>query len=186
MKEQIIQLEPYDDVVSVRDKLGWIRAPRVLLVFPTGGDPILRQRLDLVLVQREATRRRAQLALITHDPVVIENAAELGIATFRSVEESHHRYWQTRRAELSVSREERTTELDEALVEAGTRLKPEDESLSPRMRRAIALVVFGVTLILLLTGCYIVLPGATVQLAFFFEIESYLDIVGFEYRCVQV
>jgi hypothetical protein len=165
VKEQIIQLEAYDDVVSVRDKLGWIRAPRVLLVFPHDGDLILRERLDLILIQREATRRRAQLALITHDPVVIENARDLGIATFRTVEESHRRYWQTRRAELSVSREERSKELDEDLVEAGTRLKPEDEGLPPQTRRLIALIVFGLTLVLLLSGCYIVLPGATIHLA---------------------
>lgn len=165
MKEQIIQLEVYDDVVSVRDKLGWIRAPRVLLVFPTEGSPILRSQLDLVLIQREATRRRAQLALITRDPVVIENAQDLGIACFKSVEESHQRYWRTRRAEPSVLREERITELDEDLVEAGTRLKPEEEGLSPQTRRLIALVVFGLTLMLLLAGCYVIVPGATIHLA---------------------
>lgn len=165
MKEQIIQLEPYDDVVSVRDKLGWIRAPRVLLVFPEKNEPILQERLDLVLIQREATRRRAQLALITHDPIVTENARELGIATFRTVESSHRRYWQTKRAELSVPREDRVTELDVDLVEAGTRLKPEEERFSPQARRTFALIIFGLTVIMLLSGCYVILPGATVRLS---------------------
>ena len=36
MKEQIILLEEHDDVDSIREKLGWVRAARVLLLFPSG------------------------------------------------------------------------------------------------------------------------------------------------------
>ena len=32
MKTHILQLEPHDDVFSVRDKMGWGQAARVLLV----------------------------------------------------------------------------------------------------------------------------------------------------------
>ncbi len=165
MKEQIIHLEPHDDIVSVRDKLGWVRAPRVLLVFPN--DPrhrILQSKLDLVLLQREVTRRRAQLALITRDPVVIEHARELGIACFRSVEASHKRYWRTFRAYPRVSREGRVTPLHVDLVDAATRLNPSEERLSPQARRIIAMLVFGITLAMLLAGAYMVLPSATIYL----------------------
>ncbi len=166
MKEQIIQLEPHDAFYSVRDKLGWVRAPRVLLVFPD--DPachILRKRLDLVLLQREATRRRAQLALITRDPVVIDHAGELGIACFKSVDASHRRFWRTARARLSVPRSERPTPLDPDLVEGATRLQaPARPSLPARVRRVLTVVLFGMTIATLLTGAFVILPGATVHL----------------------
>ncbi len=164
MKEQIIPLEPHDDVTSVRDKLGWTRAPRVLLVFPDdSGAHILHNRLDLVLLQREATRRRAQLALITRDPVVAEHARDMGIACFRSIADSHKRYWHTARARIRVERADKAA-LDPSLAEAATRLRGPDSMLSDRTRRTVALIVFGVTLAMLLLGLYMVAPGATIHL----------------------
>ncbi len=165
MKEQIIRLEPDDDVVSVRDKLGWVRARRVLLVFPDDPrQPILQRKLDLVLIQREATRRRAQLALITRDPIVTEHAHELGIACFRTVEASRKRYWETQRARLIIQRRRRPRSIDVELVEAGTRLQAPSPSLSPEARKALAIAIFGVALAVLLLGVIAIVPGATVYL----------------------
>ncbi len=164
MKEQIIQLEPHDDINSVRDRLGWIRAPRVLLVFPPHQrHPILRDRLDLVLLQREATRRHAQLALITADPVVIEHANELDIATFRTIEASHKRFWRTARARLSPP-EERPTPLDPDLAEAGSRLREQVDRMPVWLQQVTTAIVFGITLAALLTGAYVILPGARIDL----------------------
>src|SRR5258708_25818661 len=88
MKLQSVQLEPYDDVISVRDRLSFVKTERVLLVWPRASN-ILKRKLDLVLIQREAARRGARLALVTHDLDVIEHAAELNISTFDSVNASH-------------------------------------------------------------------------------------------------
>lgn len=74
MRLQIIQLEPYDDVISARDRLTFVKAERVLLILPKQGG-ILQRKLDLVLLQREAARRGARLALISRDPSVIETPA---------------------------------------------------------------------------------------------------------------
>src|SRR5436853_34579 len=63
MKVQVIQLESYDDVISIRDRMGFIDTERVLLVWPPKGR-IVKRKLDLVLIQREATRRGAKLALV--------------------------------------------------------------------------------------------------------------------------
>ncbi len=164
MKEQIIQLEPHDDIDSVRDKLSWARAPRVLLVFPRGGQRILASRLDLVLLQREATRRRIDLALSTGDPLVIENARDLGIATFRTVEDSHKTFWRTAQAQLKLP-EERPTPLDPELVEAGTRLRPADDTLPEGLRRALTTTVFSLTVLILAGLAVMLLPGATVTLS---------------------
>src|SRR5258708_14870334 len=88
MKLQIVQLEPYDDVISVRDRLSFVQTERVLLVWPRASN-ILKRKLDLVLIQREAARRGARLALATHDLDFIEHAAELTISTFDSFIPSH-------------------------------------------------------------------------------------------------
>jgi len=83
MKVQIVQLEPQDDLASVSDKLAWAQASRVVLVWPDRSR-VLRKRLDLVLLLRQAARRGVQIGLVTRDPVVLERAAELGIPMFRS------------------------------------------------------------------------------------------------------
>jgi hypothetical protein len=165
VKEQIIQLEPHDDIDSVRDRLGYIRVARALLVFPDARHPILRSKVDMRLLQREITRRRAQVALITRDPVVTDNAREVGIPCFTSIEASRRRYWRTAKARLKVPRKAQPTKLDADLVEGGTRLHPENRRLKPEWQRAGAFGVFGLTIILLLAGASIILPGATVRIA---------------------
>lgn len=164
MKEQIIHLEPHDDVISVRDKLGWVRAPRVLLVFPPHAEErILHDRLDLVLIQREATRRRAQLALITRDPVVIEQARDLGIPCFPSVEASHRRYWRTARAPLTVGRrQQRRSSI--LRVEAFPPPTQGNAALSFPTQRVAAVASLIVAFLALLGGVCAILPGATVYL----------------------
>src|SRR5688572_10417505 len=86
MKLQIIQLEPYDDVISIRDRLSFVSTERLLLVWPKRANARpLKRKLDLVLIQREAERRQTHLALVTSDAAVIEYADELNISVFRSV-----------------------------------------------------------------------------------------------------
>ncbi|MCC7359320.1 MAG: hypothetical protein IT317_07580 [Anaerolineales bacterium] len=97
MKEQILQLEPHDDFNSARDKIGWAQAARVLLVWPDKGR-VLSRRLDLVLLQRHAGRLGAQLALITGDPAVREQARALGLPVFDSLDTSRQRRWRGRLA----------------------------------------------------------------------------------------
>ncbi|MBN1430628.1 MAG: baseplate J/gp47 family protein [Anaerolineae bacterium] len=165
MKEQIIQLEAHDDITSVRDKLGWVRAARVLLVFPDDpAQPILQRKLDLVLLQREATRQKAQLALITTDPVVIENAGDLRLACFPTVEDSHKRFWRTPRARLKVDRSKRPSSLDPDLVEAATRLRSHRTRFSPQQRRAIQISLVGLALFVLIAAIILIMPSATIKI----------------------
>ncbi|MCJ7708643.1 MAG: hypothetical protein MUO38_13640, partial [Anaerolineales bacterium] len=92
MKVQIIHLDPQDDRISVSDKLGWVQAPRVLLVWPSHGR-LLSQRLDLVLLQRRARRVGAHLGLVTHDPEVRDHAQSLGIPVFDSPDNLPEEGW---------------------------------------------------------------------------------------------
>ncbi len=82
MKTQILQLEAHDDVITVRDKLGWGQTGRVVLVWPKrkrSGTKVqlLTRRLDLVLLQRHAANLGLQIALVTSDPAVCTHAREL-------------------------------------------------------------------------------------------------------------
>ena len=84
MKVQIIYLDPHDDYVSALDKLSWAKAPRILVVWPRRGR-ILTRRLDLILLQRNAAQRNAQIGLVTHDPEVRAHAKDLDIPVFDSL-----------------------------------------------------------------------------------------------------
>ncbi len=75
--------------------MGWAQTTRVLVVWPPHGE-ILRRRIDLLLLQRHARRLGAQLALVTRDPVVRENAREVGLPAFGSVDDSRRAVWTNR------------------------------------------------------------------------------------------
>lgn len=95
MKVQIIYLDPHDDYVSALDKLGWAKAPRILLVWPRRGR-VLTRRLDLVLLQRNAIQRSAQIGLVTHDPEVRAHAKDLAIPVFDSLDQVPEYGWRRR------------------------------------------------------------------------------------------
>ncbi|MGF1504316.1 MAG: baseplate J/gp47 family protein [Anaerolineae bacterium] len=164
MKEQIIHLDTHDDIVSARDKLAWIRAERVLLVFPDNPrEPILQERLDLVLLQREAQRRGASLALITRDPVIIEHAGLLDISAFPTVEASHRRHWKEAQRRLSVDRADQPTPLTPELVDAATGTG-EPIDLDPEVKRGVTAAIFSATLTIVVASAVLILPGATIRL----------------------
>lgn len=81
MKTQIIQLEPHDNHISIRDKMNWSKTPRILLVFPRRRRFNLDE-LDLKLLQRHAQSLGAELGLVTKSLKVIHAAKLLGIPTF--------------------------------------------------------------------------------------------------------
>jgi len=92
VKTQILQLEPHDDVISTRDKMGWSQTGRILLVWPSRGQ-VLTNRLDLVLLQRHSSNQGTQLALVTHDPDVRYHARQLGIPVFENVRQAQEIRW---------------------------------------------------------------------------------------------
>ena len=83
MKTQIIQLEPHDDHISIRDKMNWSKTPRILLVLPRRRKFDL-DTLDLKLLQRHAISLGADLGLVTKSSKVIRAAKALNIPIFES------------------------------------------------------------------------------------------------------
>jgi hypothetical protein len=152
MKVQILQLDPHDDLASARDKLSWAQAQRVVLVWPDRAR-VLRKRLDLVLLRRQAARQGVALGIVTRDPVVLEHAAALGIPTFRSSTRLPEETWQAGRdfsLGLSARPEPRV---------AATRPERGQPRTLPAWSRAVVLTVLGLTL---LAAAAVLLPSATI------------------------
>ncbi|HSB90062.1 MAG TPA: baseplate J/gp47 family protein [Anaerolineales bacterium] len=98
MKTQLIYLDPHDDHASARDKLGWARADRIVLIWPPHGR-ILTRRLDLVLLLRAARAQGARLGLVTHDPDVRAFAESFRLPVFDSPDELPEAAWKTSTSE---------------------------------------------------------------------------------------
>jgi hypothetical protein len=92
MKTHVIRLEAYDDVTSIRDKIAWSRATRILLAFPKRRAPRLNA-VDLNLILRQAVQLGGQLAMVTRAPELAGHARSLGIPVFDSIAEAQRRPW---------------------------------------------------------------------------------------------
>jgi len=92
MKTQIITLESYDDLISVRDRMSWAKTPRILLVWPKHEKITLRQ-VDLKVLQRHASSLGAQLGLVTRRRRVRADAEALDIPVFKSTREAQRVAW---------------------------------------------------------------------------------------------
>lgn len=164
-KTEYVQLETGDDVASVRDRLSFLRGQRVLLIWPEEGT-ILTRKLDLVLIQREAMRRAVRLAIVSHDPQVIQHATELDISTYETIGASERGRWRRGRAKVFTNRFQKPKDepIPDDLKEIASRIYNEETAAERRWRRirlVLALVLFVVAL-----GAigYVVLPTATITL----------------------
>ncbi len=79
--EQIIQLASDDDIISIKSRLEWVEARRVLLVVP-GKNETLCNLVNMKLLARTADTLNIQLALATQHPHTRDMAKEAGIKTF--------------------------------------------------------------------------------------------------------
>lgn len=159
---EFVQIEANEDPVSVRDRLSFLRGKSVLLIWPEEGTALTRK-LDLVLIQREAMRRAIRLALVTHDPIVIQHAKELDISTFETIGSSQKGRWKRGRGKVFTTRFQKPKEDPdpEALMEVASRVRGAPSSQIGRIwRLLIALGVIGV----LGAVIYLVVPSAVITL----------------------
>lgn len=166
LKPEFVQIEAGEEVVSVKDRLSFYRGCRVLLVWPEEGTA-LRRKLDLVLIQREAMRRAIRLALVTHDPEVISNAAELNISTFETIGASERARWKRGRSKVFTSRYQRPQDNPEPddLMEVASRVRVERRMAPASLRLALRVGILAALAGIVLVVAYVVIPGATVTLA---------------------
>lgn len=166
MKTQIIQLDAQDDCLSVRDKLGWSQAERIILVWPAHGS-VLNRLLDLKLVLRHASRLGAQIALVTEDPIVCFHAHQIGIPQFDDLGEVQREDWKANPVQQpEIKRDKSTVNLDG--LRSYVRLNASLRADTPLTR----LLSIFISLAAFLAIGAVLLPGATITLTPQREIQS--------------
>lgn len=88
MKTHVIQLEPYDDLVSIRDKMSWAKAPRILLVWRPRRRRLPVSEIDLTLLRRHAVSLGAEVGLVTSQRALRRLAEHGGIPVYRTTAEA--------------------------------------------------------------------------------------------------
>ena len=156
--EQIIYLDPTDDLPVIRDRLEWAQSKRVILVLPQGYRP-LRSAVGLRLLLRHAAALEMEIALVTRDRVIVELAREQGIAVFSSVEQGQRVRKLTRAEPVETSLP--------GGMQSPRRLVPAPQRASGIGRwgqMGVVLVLVGVVGLLLLGVALVVLPSAEVTI----------------------
>ncbi len=172
-KIEFVQIEAGEDATSVRDRLSFLRGQRVLLIWPEEGTALTRK-LDLVLIQREAMRRAIRLALVTHDPLVMQHARELNISTFETIGASERGRWKRGRSKVFTSRDQKPKDEPEpeSLMDVASRVRVQrDFGVSGIVRLGIAAALLAA----LGAVAYFVVPSATVRITLAEESVSVED-----------
>jgi hypothetical protein len=169
MKTHVIQLEQYDDLISVRDKMSWAKAPRILLVWPPRRS-IKISPLDMVLLQRHAIYLGAQLGIATRSGYVHHAAIDYGIPVFRSSKEAQSESWSVKPRKPNLRRRKRKRNLrafHKELLES-MRFQEPGGLNKPIIR--IGIFISGVLAILVLLA--FLLPSAIIRLNPITQVQS--------------
>lgn len=166
MKTFILRLETQDDVTSIRDKLGWAKAARILLAFPRRRPPVL-SRLDIILIQRAASQMGGQLAFTTRHPDSIKLAKLLGIPVFTSIQSAQRMPWLTadRKHRLPVRRRSERANL----VELRKGLLSEPDQPTPNLLRYTAFMLGALAF---LTLVLLFVPAAVIEVPITVEVQT--------------
>lgn len=89
---QIIQLQPADDILTIRARIENADFAHLVLYVPRGC-VLLESGSGLPLLRRAADDLGAQIALVTHDEGVRERAAEYGFPVFSSLTQAQRARW---------------------------------------------------------------------------------------------
>ncbi len=161
MKTLVIQLDRTEDAGSIRDKVTWGKASRVLLVWPVNHE-LFDRKIDLVLVKRTCTSQGSRLGIVCDDPVVCAEADELQIPIFESVNKAMRKGWDRRRRRwFSSNLPEKPQEMvtvEDLRVDRPVRSKERPLPLAVR----IALLSAGVLSVAAI--CLFILPTAEVKI----------------------
>lgn len=79
--EEIIQIAPDDDITSIKTRLEWTGARRVLMIVP-GKNKVLRSLVNQKVLARTADTLNIDLALVTQDAKTRDAAKQAGVKTF--------------------------------------------------------------------------------------------------------
>jgi len=175
VKTQIVYLEPDDDYNSVRDKLNWTQAPRVILVWP-GRGRVLFRRFDLVMLQRYARKLGTLIGLVTLDPDVLHHAEALQIPTFESLELQSEKAWRVR-GKRKISKPKSTADSSslQSAANRTSRIPPQMNLVSRIALFSVGFLAMVVLVLLLIPHAVITIEPETMDILKTYSIEINMD-----------
>lgn len=162
MKTQIIQLEPHDDSLSTRDKMGWARASRLILVLPER-NKVFQNKLEQELILRHAQKIGAQIAFVTNDRLTKTYAKELSIPTFHTITKATKSEWKN--PDSFIFKDQHSLQVHEKYSESTQKIKQLRNSSKPWTNTFIArLFIFSLGVLAVLTLAATLLPSAQITI----------------------
>jgi len=156
MKTAILQVEPFDNTASIRDRILWCKSERILLVLPKQ-KRTFPNRVDLNLFARWAEENGASFALVSRNDITREYAQSLGISVFGSIPEAQKGDWKSSAFRKKAAAGFRGKEAVYRLQENGNN-KKETTTLHPGIRW----FLISLSSLALLTMAFFIIPSATV------------------------
>lgn len=169
-RPEYIQLDEAEDIHSIRDRLSFIRAKHVLLIWPEKGQA-LERKIDLIMVQREARRRAIQIAFVSHDKLVRQHAKEIGISVFSTIGEAESKRWLRTKSRIFTKRHHKPFEEagPEELMEVVSRVKS-DRYKKNRTRIWIERLALLAFTFMIISGTFIIVtPQASIEIPLYQE-----------------
>lgn len=157
MKTTLIQIDPHDDLTSIKDKMTWSQSPRMLLFFPRGY-PLEQSPLTLKLIRRYAASLGARVALITRSRAMRAIAEEQGIPCFASAPQAEKRSWPV----LKVPAPRGEVRGAEKLAEIKTGLGLVSLTKTKTRVNIQRVIAYLLLVLLMLLGAVVFIPKATV------------------------
>ena len=106
MKTHLVQVAPFDDIISIRDKMAWGKSDRILIIWPRSRTATMERRLDIQMLKRRADELGAQLAFVAKSREVRFHAKILDIPVFRSARAAQNDSWPVRSRDRGFYRRE--------------------------------------------------------------------------------
>jgi len=167
MKTLVIRLETYDDVTSIRDKIGWAKSGRVLLVWPERlgqASHLPERRVEMALIAHAASSLGLALAISTGRADVRTLARETGIPVFPSIRQAQSARW--RALKSRTGRLWRQTEHHTNLAELRAQLRTESKGQSVKngWRQSFIFrgIVFSLAMLVILSLALVSVPEARI------------------------
>ncbi len=169
--EKIIQLAPDDDITSIRSRLEWSDARRVLLVVPRK-NKTLRSLVHQKILARAADRLNIQLALVTLDMKTRDAAKQAGVKTYAAEWIARQRGFISAAADKSEPEKTAAPKLRLVETPSPRRVRIQNKKLvlvvgSGRvgcLQQIIALILAGILALALVLTVLALAPAATVTL----------------------
>jgi hypothetical protein len=160
MKTLVLQLDRTEDAGSIRDKVTWGKASRVLLVWPVNAS-ILERKIDLVVVKRICASQGSRLGIVCDLPDILAEAENLQIPVFESVDRAMRKSWD-RRNSRKFGKKIPEIPIENKNIEK-LRIEKYNKSVFLEIREDFKLPLFLLAIISLLVLIVLLFPSASVK-----------------------